>query len=65
MGGTNLPGVVTAGRFLQHGEWSFWDVHDPNRSIEIRLRDEAYARLIIGVDDPDATLALIRSAVRP
>jgi len=22
--GSNLPGVVTAGRFLEHGEWAFW-----------------------------------------
>jgi hypothetical protein len=27
--GTNLPGVITAGRFLQDGQWAFWDVHDP------------------------------------
>ena len=62
MGGTNLPGVVTAGRFLQHGEWAFWDVHDPARAIAIRLRDERYAKLIVGVDDPSATVAAIRSA---
>jgi len=63
MGGTNLPGVVTAGRFLQHGEWAFWDVHDHVRAIAIRLHDEGYAKLIIGVDDPIGVVAAIRSAV--
>ena len=62
MAGTNLPGVITAGRFLQHGEWAFWDVHDPARAIAIRLHDEGYAKLIIGVDNPDATVALIKAA---
>ena len=62
VGGTNLPGVVTAGRFLQHGEWAFWDVHDPGRAIAIRLHDERYAKLIVGVDDPAATVAAIRTA---
>ena len=60
--GTNLPGVITAGRFLQSGEWAFWDVHDPARAIAIRLHDEGYAKLIIGVDDPDVTVSMIRAA---
>lgn len=63
MGGTNLPGVITAGRFLQHGEWAFWDVHDPAKSIAIRLHDERYARLVIGVDDPEATARAIGAAL--
>ena len=53
--GSNLPGVVTAGRFLQNGEWAFWDVHDPDQAIAIRLHDEHYAKLVIEVDDPAGT----------
>jgi hypothetical protein len=63
MGGTNVPGVITAGRFVQQGEWSFWDVHDPNKSIAIRLHDDAYAKLVIGVDEPESTLSAIRAAL--
>lgn len=63
MGGTNLPGVITAGHFLHHGQWAFWDVHDPSRSIAIELHDDHYARLVIGVDDPEAAARSIRSAV--
>ena len=61
--GTNLPGVITAGRFLQSGQWAFWDVHDPSRSIAIYLHDESYARLVIGVDDPQGAAAAIRHAI--
>jgi hypothetical protein len=61
--GTNLPGVITTGTFVQHGEWSFWDVHDPDHAIEIRLHDEGYARLVIGVDDPASTIAAIDGAI--
>jgi hypothetical protein len=64
MGGSNLPGVVTAGRFLEHGEWAFWDVHDPSRAIAIRLHDEHYAKLVVGVDDPAGTVATITTAIR-
>lgn len=63
IGGTNLPGIITAGRFVQHGEWAFWDVHDPQNAIGIQLRDESYAKLIVGVDDPGATTQAIRAAI--
>ena len=61
--GSNVPGVVTAGRFLENGEWAFWDVHDPNRAIAIRLHDEHYAKLVIGVDDPSGTVSAITAAI--
>jgi hypothetical protein len=64
LGGTNLPGVITAGRFVQHGEWAFWDVHDPDKAIAVRLHDEHYAKLVIGVDDPAATAQAISQAVK-
>ena len=64
LGGTNLPGVITAGRFIQHGEWAFWDVHDPDKAIAIRLHDEHYARLIIGVENPAATARAIAAALQ-
>ena len=63
MGGTNVPGVVTAGRFVQAGQWAFWDVHDPSRAIAIYLHDESYARLVIGVDDPQAAAQLVQAAI--
>jgi hypothetical protein len=64
VGGTNVPGVVTAGRFIDHGEWAFWDVHDPDKAIAIRLRDERYAKLVIGVDDPAATADALRAVIQ-
>lgn len=63
--GTELPGVITAGSFIQHGEWAFWDVHDPDKAIAIRLKDEHYAKLVIGVDDPAATAREITAAIAP
>lgn len=64
MGGTNLPGVITAGRFLQAGQWAFWDVHDPDHAIAIYLHDERYARLVIGVDDPQASAQTLAAAIK-
>lgn len=63
VGGTNLPGVITAGRFVDHDGWTFWDVHDPGKAIAIRLHDEHYQRLVIGVDDPQAAAATITAAL--
>ena len=61
--GTNLPGVITAGTFYQHGERAFWDVHHAENAVAIRLHDESYGRLVVGVEDPDATIAAIRAAI--
>lgn len=61
--GTSIPGVITAGSFLNHGEWTFWDVHDPNKAVILRLDHEHFSRVVVGVDDPAATVELVRSAL--
>ena len=59
-----MPGHITAGTFYQEGEWVFWDVHDPQKTVLIRLRDERYARLVIEVEDPEAAAARVNEAAR-
>ncbi|MEU8821898.1 hypothetical protein [Actinoplanes sp. NPDC048796] len=61
--GTNMPGVVVAGSFRREGERIFWDVRDPAKAVVIELTDEHYARLIVQVDDPRATVELIENAM--
>ena len=60
--GTNIPGVITAGTFYQHGRRVFWDVHNPDNTIVIELRDERYSELIIEVADPKTAVDLIYAA---
>jgi hypothetical protein len=62
--GTDLPYVVMAGSFLfLDGEHAFWDVHDPNRTVVIQLDHERFAKLVVEVEDPQATAAAINAAV--
>jgi len=61
--GAHVPGVITAGTFYQDGEQVFWDVHDPQKTVVIQLRDERYARLVIEVDDPNVTAVTIQKAL--
>lgn len=61
--GTHLPGVITAGTFHADGERVFWDVRDPAGAVVVELRDERFARLVIEVTDPRATVTLIEQAV--
>ena len=61
--GTHVPGVIAAGTFYQDGERVFWDVHHPEKTVVIRLRDERYARLVIEVDDPRAAATAIQGAL--
>ena len=63
--GTNLPGIVIAGTFLADSGWTFYDVHDPNRTIRIDVDHYFYRRLIVQVDGetPDQAVARIRTAM--
>lgn len=61
--GANIPGVLTAGTFFQHGQRVFWDVHDPDKTIVIGLRDENYQQLIVEVADPAEAVQRIQAAL--
>lgn len=61
--GVDVPHVLTAGRFLQHGDLVFWDVRGPQTAVAVELRHEQYAKLVIGVDDPHDAVDLINRAV--
>jgi hypothetical protein len=63
MPGTNIPGVLTAGTFYQHGKRVFWDVHNPENTVVIELRDERYDELIVEVTDPQSTVEQVRAAL--
>ena len=63
MPGTNVPGVIAAGKFYQDGKRVFWDVHHPEKSIVINLHDERYSELVVEVDDPEAAVRLIQNAL--
>ena len=65
MAGARVPGVMTAGSFLQEDDTVFWDVHDPEKAVIIELADEHYARLVVEVEDRSATVALITPALGP
>jgi hypothetical protein len=61
--GTELPGLFGAGMFLYHREVVFWDVRDPARAIIVSLEHETYRKLIIEVDNPEAAVAKLKSAI--
>lgn len=62
--GTQMPGVITAGTFHQHGRRVFWDVHDPDLTIVVELVDERYDELIVEVESPATVEGLLREALR-
>jgi hypothetical protein len=60
--GMRVPRSITAGTYYQEGELVFWDVHDFEKTVMIRLKDERYRRLVIEVEDPEATVARVNEA---
>ena len=63
MPGTNIPGVLTAGTFYQDGKRVFWDVHNPENTVVIVLKDERYSELVVEVADPKAGVELVKAAL--
>jgi hypothetical protein len=61
--GTDVPGLFAAGTFYLHGDWVFWDVRDPSRSVVVSLDDERYKQLIVEVADPGEVVDRLRTAV--
>lgn len=61
--GTYFPGIIAAGSFHQIGKHVFWDVHHQERAIAIDLHDERYTTLVVEVEDPEATMREIKTAV--
>ena len=63
MPGTNIPGVITAGTFYQDGKRVFWDVHNPDNTVVIELRDERYNELVVEVASPLETIGIVSAAL--
>ena len=56
-----IPGILTAGTYYEHGGLVLWDVRNPENAIAIDLNHERQERLIVEVEDPAATVQLVRS----
>ncbi len=61
LAGTHVPGIIAAGTFYQHGDWVFWDVHNPEKAVVVELRHERYAKLIVEVENPSETVSAIQT----
>jgi len=62
--GTHLPGRYTAGTFYRNGDRNFWNVRNPDNVVVVELRNERFARLIIEVAEPHATVALVERHIK-
>lgn len=61
--GTNSNMFYYGGKFKQDGDKVFYDLRKSEDAVVIELKDEELKRLIIGVDDPAATVELIENAL--
>jgi hypothetical protein len=65
MPGTHVPFLYTAGTYYQSDfRPDFWTVRRPEHAVVIQCRDSAaYDEIIVEVEDPAATVALISGAL--
>lgn len=63
MPGTQVPGLITAGTFYEHGRRVFYDVHDTDNTIVVALNDEKYDQLIVEVANPPNEIDKLTRAI--
>jgi hypothetical protein len=63
LGGSDLPGVITAGTFYRKGRLVFYDTHKPENTIVVDLDHENYDQLILQVRNPETAVKTIMEAV--
>jgi hypothetical protein len=61
--GLQVPGGATIGTFHRDGAKHFWDVGRGGRAVVIELVDDEWARLVVEVADPRATVDAVNRAV--
>ena len=61
--GARIPGFYFGGRFYQEGNKAFYDVKKAENAVIIDIKDEDFDTVVIGVDDCEATVALIEQAL--
>jgi len=70
--GTSIPGVLTAGTFNAGVNRTFWDVHNPDHAISIKLTnpqdlfagiEDRYDEFIVEVANPAETVKRINDAL--
>ena len=63
--GSYLPRVIAAGSYWTRAGWSFWSVRyrDRHRAVTILLSDGRYRKIVVTIDDPDATVNDIHAAI--
>jgi hypothetical protein len=63
--GTFVPKLITAGSYWRKSVgWAFWSVRDETKAVDIRLRDTRFIRIVVQVDDPFGTAAMIEAAIQ-
>ena len=60
---SDVLGIVPEEPRYPEGDDMFFNVNEPDKTIVIVLRNECYARLVIEVGEPQATVAAIWEAV--
>jgi len=61
--GTYIPGLIRHGSYGRPPHREFWAVFRPKRVLVITVRDWDYARVILGIRDPETNAAAIATAV--
>lgn len=64
MPGTSVGRLITAGHYVEHERWMFWDIHSGEQAITIWLEHEHFDALVVDVENPAALAAQINARLK-
>lgn len=64
LGGTYVPGAITAGQYRAGDKWLFWLVHKASEVLVIDLQDEHFSHLVLETPNARELAIAIEGRVR-
>ncbi|MFZ2591384.1 hypothetical protein [Lacticaseibacillus paracasei] len=61
--GTIINGYYWSGTYIKGGEKTFFNIKKGNKPVVIQLINEKYTRLVLGVDNPEKIVELIKQKI--
>jgi hypothetical protein len=63
LGGTYLPGIVKDGRYVSLNGWVFFEMHNPDKCVNVTLDNERYKKIFFEVEDKEAAAKIINEVI--
>jgi hypothetical protein len=63
MPGTQIPGIITSGTYIDINRKEFWNVKSKGNKIVIELNNEKYTKVVLNVDNAEEIIEKVNEII--